>query len=375
MIFLVGFGLDDGVYNPYVWQSQHTMQNWNIIPESVVSNMLLAKYCLAPVAAQYPPLHPPDHDYVLRVNSSGLTYQQVDHLWRHVKRQGDYLAKLAGRMEVRHFHKDNLRRAFYAVSNLHHDLSILAAQVENINKSKRHARHMNTFIRQIGAEMIGTFALVFAGTSAIVVNQSTGGVVGHVGVALTFGLIVSTMIAALGDVSGAHFNPAVTLGFRWAGRIDRRTLVGYILSQCIGAILASVVVRMLFTAGGGLGQTVPSGSVMQSFVLEVLLTAALIFVILNVSTGAKEKGLTAGMAIGGIIALEALFAGPISGASMNPVRSLAPALVAWQWSHLWIYLVAPPLGAMIAVVGCRCVRDEGCCCPVKEGASCPSANP
>jgi hypothetical protein len=140
LIFLVCFGLDDGVYNPYVWQSQHTMQNWNIIPESVVSNMLLAKYCLAPVAAQYPPLHPPDHDYVLRANSRGLTYQQVDHLWRHVKRQGDYLAKLAGRMEVRHFHKDNLRRAFYAVSNLHHDLSILAAQVENINKSKRHVR-------------------------------------------------------------------------------------------------------------------------------------------------------------------------------------------------------------------------------------------
>lgn len=216
-------------------------------------------------------------------------------------------------------------------------------------------------LRRLAAEAIGTFALVFAGTSAIVVNDDAGGAVTHVGVALTFGLVVFAMISAVGDVSGAHLNPAVTLGFWAARRIRPRAAGLYVVSQCVGAVLASATVRLLFPTDAHLGATVPSGPVQQSFVLELLLTAGLMFVVLNVSTGAKEKGLTAGLAIGGVVALEALFAGPISGASMNPARSLAPALVSLNLGGLWIYLVAPPLGAALAVIGCRAVREGDCC--------------
>jgi len=137
--------------------------------------------------------------------------------------------------------------------------------------------------------------------------------------------------------------------------------MSYIVSQIIGAIAASLVLRLLFPDHATLGATVPTGSAAQSFLLEFLLTALLMLVILNVSVGAKEKGITAGMAIGGVIALEAMFAGPICGASMNPARSFAPALVAMNFHSLWIYLLAPILGAMVAVPLCICVRESGCC--------------
>jgi aquaporin NIP len=218
--------------------------------------------------------------------------------------------------------------------------------------------------KKLAAETLGTFALVFAGTGAIVVNDVTGGTVSHVGVALTFGLIVLAMIYALGDVSGAHLNPAVSLGFFVARRFEGRLVMLYVASQCAGAVLASLCLRLLFPNHASLGETVPAGDAMQSFVLEVILTFLLMFVILSVSTGAKEKGLMAGVAIGSVIGLEALFAGPISGASMNPARSLAPALVAWRLDHVWVYLIAPMLGALLAVAACRCVQDEGCCCKV-----------
>jgi aquaporin NIP len=211
------------------------------------------------------------------------------------------------------------------------------------------------------AEMAGTFALVFAGTGAIVIDETTGGAVSHVGVALTFGLMVLAMIYTVGDISGAHLNPAVTVGFWAARRLPFREVPPYIISQCAGAFLASVTLRILFPANQLLGATLPAGSEFQSFALEFILTALLMFVILNVSTGAEEKGVTAGIAIGAVIGLEALFAGPICGASMNPARSLAPAVVSGHWQHLWIYLAAPVLGACCAVGGCRCVREEGCC--------------
>jgi len=134
-----------------------------------------------------------------------------------------------------------------------------------------------------------------------------------------------------------------------------------VASQCAGALAASGVLRFLFRQSATLGATIPAGSVMQSFVLEMILTALLMFVILSVSTGSREKGITAGIAVGAVIALEALFAGPICGASMNPARSLAPALVSGHLSGLWIYLVAPVLGATLGVMGCRCVRERGCC--------------
>ena len=226
---------------------------------------------------------------------------------------------------------------------------------------------MTLLKKKLSAEFIGTFCLVFAGTGAIVIDDVSGGAVSHLGVALTFGLIVTAMIYTVGDVSGAHLNPAVTLGFFAARRLDRGLVLPYVASQSAGAVLASVALRLLFPRHLTLGGTAPAGPDMQSFALEAVLTCILMFVILGVSTGDKEKGATAGVAIGAVVGLEALFAGPISGASMNPARSLAPALVSAHFGALWIYLVAPVLGALAAVLGCRCVRENGCCnsCPIK----------
>ncbi len=199
------------------------------------------------------------------------------------------------------------------------------------------------------AEVIGTFFLVFAGTGAIVIDQASGGKVTPLGISLTFGLVVTAMIYAVGDVSGAHLNPAVTLGFWFARQFPARSIFPYVLSQFLGAVAASILLRMMF-GPGNLGATQPAGSDLQSFVLETVLTAMLMFVILGVASGPKEKGLLAGIAIGGVIAFEAIFAGPISGASMNPIRSLAPALVSGTTAHLWLYLVAPVLGSGIGVL-------------------------
>jgi len=221
-------------------------------------------------------------------------------------------------------------------------------------------------MRKLAAEVLGTFALVFAGTGAIVVNDVSGGTVTHVGIALTFGLIVLAMIYAVGDVSGAHLNPAVTLGFFAARRFEGRWVAPYIASQCAGAMLASFALRLMFPTNATLGATRPAGDALQSFVLEAVLTFLLMFVILSVSTGSKEKGVLAGVAVGSVIALEALFAGPISGASMNPARSLAPALVAWRLDGLWVYLTAPVLGACAGFLACRCVQEPGCCCRVAQ---------
>ncbi|MFM7035415.1 MAG: aquaporin [Planctomycetia bacterium] len=215
--------------------------------------------------------------------------------------------------------------------------------------------------RTLAAEAFGTFALVFAGTGAIVINEASGGTITHVGIAITFGLIVLAMIYAIGDVSGCHLNPAVTFGFYAARRFEGRMVVPYIVAQCVGAVIASVVLKLMFPTNAMLGATEPAGGATQSFVLEFLLTLILMFVILSVSVGAKEKGLLAGVAIGAVIALEAMFAGPISGASMNPARSLAPALLSLRLEHLWLYLAAPILGAIVSVAVWRCVQAPGCC--------------
>ena len=217
-------------------------------------------------------------------------------------------------------------------------------------------------MKKLLGEFLGTFALIFAGTGAIVINGASGGAITHAGVALTFGLVVLAMIYTLGDVSGAHLNPAVTIAFAAARRFSWSEVPRYIAAQTAGAFAASGVLRVLFPADANLGATLPAGPAMQSFVLEVILTAMLMFVVLGVSTGAKEKGITAGIAVGAVIALEAMFAGPICGASMNPARSLAPAIVSGNLQHLWIYLIAPVLGALIAVPLCCGVREPGCCC-------------
>ena len=169
------------------------------------------------------------------------------------------------------------------------------------------------------------------------------------------------MIYTLGDVSGAHLNPAVTIAFSAAGRFEVTRVIPYVAAQFTGAFAASGLLRVLFPSHTTLGITLPAGPVFQSFILEVVLTFLLMLVILSVSTGAKEKGITAGIAVGAVIALEAMFAGPICGASMNPARSLAPAIVSGNINALWLYLTAPVLGALLAIPACLGVRETGCC--------------
>lgn len=204
-------------------------------------------------------------------------------------------------------------------------------------------------IKKAVAEIIGTFALVFCGTGAMVIDKQTGGAVSHIGVAVTFGLIVMSMIYALGDISGAHLNPAVSIAFVLAGRLPARHLPVYIVSQVAGALLASGLLKYLFPTDELLGATLPAGPASQSFVLELILTFLLMLVIINVATGSKEQGLFAGIAIGSVVLLEAMFAGPICGASMNPARSLAPAIVSGHTEYLWIYLTAPTAGAALSI--------------------------
>jgi aquaporin Z len=195
------------------------------------------------------------------------------------------------------------------------------------------------------AELIGTFALVFCGTGAIIIDQQTNGAVTHIGVAITFGLIILAMIYSFGENSGAHFNPAVTISFAVAKLFPSGQIAPYIISQITGAFLATLILKFLFPENQNLGATIPAGSQMQSFILEFILTFFLMTVILNVSQGSKEVGVMAGIAIGATVGLEAMFAGPICGASMNPARSLSPAVVSGNITVLWIYIIAPIAGA------------------------------
>lgn len=199
------------------------------------------------------------------------------------------------------------------------------------------------------AELIGTFILVFCGTGAMVIDQQTGGAVSHIGVSITWGLIVMSLIYSIGSVSGCHINPAVSIAFTLAGRFKARLLPGYIVSQLVGALLASLTLKLLFPTSLLLGATLPAGSEMQSFILELLLTFFLMLVIMNVAHGSKEQGQFAGIAIGAVVGLEAMFAGPICGASMNPARSIAPAIVSGHLDHLWLYIAASVAGAALAI--------------------------
>ena len=203
------------------------------------------------------------------------------------------------------------------------------------------------------AEFIGTFAIVFCGTGAIIINEVTHGTIGHVGVAVTFGLIVMTMIYALGPISGAHFNPAVTVAFATMKTFPVNKIIPYFVSQFGGAIAASLVLKILFPTSELLGVTMPMNTSMQAFIMEIILSFFLVLVILQVAQGSKEQGMFAGLAIGSVVLLEAMFAGPVSGASMNPARSLAPAIVSRHFTDIWVYLAAPFIGALVAVLICK----------------------
>jgi aquaporin Z len=211
------------------------------------------------------------------------------------------------------------------------------------------------------SEFVGTFALIFVGTGAIVVNDSFNGVITHVGIALAFGLIIMAMIYTMGDISGAHFNPAVTVGFWLANRMPGREIPGYVISQILGALAASLVLKITFPTHPNLGSTIPTINLIGAFIFEIILTFFLMFVIIHVATGAKEKGLMAGVAIGATVMLAALFAGPVTGASMNPARSLSPALISGTYNYLWLYLTTPFIGSALAISLCRYMDYEGCC--------------
>jgi aquaporin Z len=213
-------------------------------------------------------------------------------------------------------------------------------------------------MRNYISELIGTFFLLFAGCGAMVIDSYSGGVIGHVGVAMTWGLVVMVIIYTIGDISGAHLNPAVTIGFWIAKRFKGKEVLPYIIAQLIGAFLASFSLRLMFPLDDTLGASLPSSSWEQSFVMEFILTFFLMYVILNVSSGAKEKGIMAGTAIGATVGLEAMFGGPVSGASMNPIRSVAPALVSGHTEYLWAYVVATFLGAILAVYIFKFTRKE-----------------
>lgn len=211
------------------------------------------------------------------------------------------------------------------------------------------------------SEFIGTFSMVFCGTGAMTINEVTGGDVTHVGIGLTWGLIVMAMIYAFGETSGAHFNPAVTIAFAYAKKFAWKEVPKYIVAQVLGAFAASLVLLFLFPTSEFLGSTIPTIDVWRAFVLELLLTFFLMVTIINVSTGSKEMGVIAGIAIGGVVLLEATFAGPITNASMNPARSLAPNIISGNIQGLWLYMIAPILGALLAVVSCRLIKDDNCC--------------
>ncbi len=213
------------------------------------------------------------------------------------------------------------------------------------------------------AEAIGTFILVLAGTGAIVIDDLYGGAIGHMGIALAFGAVVMVMIYAIGDISGAHMNPTVTIAFWVSRRLPGNKVLPYVLAQCAGAVAASTLLAIWFPAHEGYGVTQPSGNLLQSLSVEIVATAILMFVILGVATGAREKGIMAGVAVGGTVGLLALVFGPVSGASMNPARSIGPALAAGQAEALWIYLAGPLLGALLAVPACRLIGREDCCVP------------
>jgi aquaporin NIP len=217
-------------------------------------------------------------------------------------------------------------------------------------------------LRRATAEFIGTFALVTAGCGAIIVNAETGAL-GHIGIALTFGLVIMVMIAATGHISGAHFNPSVTIAFALTRHFPWREVPVYIAAQVAAAILGAGLLRGLYGLVADLGATIPSGSTEQSLVLEIVLTFFLMFVIISVATDTKAAGQLAAIAIGGTVALDALWGGPISGASMNPARSLGPALVAGQWTAHWIYWIGPIIGAALGGFAYQFIRESS----VSEG--------
>ena len=207
----------------------------------------------------------------------------------------------------------------------------------------------NNKLKKYTAEFIGTFALVFCGTGSIIVNEQSNGSLGLIGIAFAFGIIVSAMIYVFGNISGAHINPSVTIALVIGKLTSKRDAAFYISAQMLGAILASILLKFIFSKNQTLGATIPSGELLQSFILEFVLTFFLMLTILG-TTSKKEFSNIAGLIIGLVVTGIILFAGPISGGSFNPARSLAPAIISGNLTALWVYITAPTLGAISAVL-------------------------
>lgn len=212
-----------------------------------------------------------------------------------------------------------------------------------------------SMLRRLGAELLGTYALVTTGCGAIIVNELSGAL-SHVGVALTFGLVVTVMIAATGHISGAHFNPAVTIGFALIRRFRWTDVPAYIGAQLLGASLGALTLRLLFGLSSNLGATFPRAGFVQSLGMEILMTAGLMFVITAVATDPRVPTPLTALAMGATVAIGALWGGPISGASMNPARSFGPALVAGARADQWIYWLGPLLGAGLGAMVYQTIR-------------------
>jgi aquaporin NIP len=214
-----------------------------------------------------------------------------------------------------------------------------------------------TLARLLAAEFVGTFALVFAGCGAIMVDAKTGQL-GHIGVAISFGLVIMVMIYAVGHISGAHFNPAVTFAFAVTRHFPWSRAAAYWAVQIVAALTAAAVLRGSLGNIAHVGATLPSGTQAQSFLWELVLTFFLMFVIMAVATDTRAVGEAAAIAVGGTVGLDAMFGGPISGASMNPARSIGPAVVSGDLHALWLYIVAPVVGAAVAALAYQLIRGE-----------------
>ena len=213
--------------------------------------------------------------------------------------------------------------------------------------------------RRCAAEGLAAFALVFAGCGAIIANQQYHGALGSVGVSLVFGLIIMVMIYATGHLSGAHINPSVTVAFTLTRHFAPRDALAYIAAHLTGATLGAVVLLGVWPGKPAhLGATVPTVAAGSAFLYEAILTAFLMFVIMAVATDARAVGAAAAIAIGGVIGLDALFGGPVTGASMNPARSFGPALVSGTWTNFWVYVAGPLLGAAVGAFAYQLVRGE-----------------
>jgi MIP family channel proteins len=213
--------------------------------------------------------------------------------------------------------------------------------------------------RRALAEGIATFALVVAGCGAIIADEHSGGGLGVVGVGLVFGLIIMVMIYATGHLSGAHINPAVTVAFTLTRHFALRDAVAYVAAQIAGAVVGAFTLLAVWTdKPAHLGATLPSVGVGSALAYEIVLTAFLMFVIMAVATDTRAVGAAAAIAIGGTVGLDAIFGGPVTGASMNPARSFGPALAAGEWHHLWIYIAGPLVGAALGALAYQVVRGE-----------------